>query len=178
VTALAEETTVDALLVPIEDGYSALVDAADYEWVSRYRWRILRGHNGKIYATSSVTSRSIYMHRLIADTPAGHETDHINGNGLDNRRTNLRIATCSQNSANMWKPRRPDGSPASSIFKGVTWHKKNHKWIAKIHVAGHSKYLGSFASEAEAARAYDSAAEAAWGHFARLNFPRCGEVAA
>lgn len=91
----------------------------------------------------------VYMHRLIAGTPAGKETDHINGNGLDNRRANLRVATASQNSANTRKPRI--GRPHSSRYKG-----------------------GRFNAEDEAARAYDSAAVAAWGEFARTNFEQTG----
>jgi hypothetical protein len=78
----------------------------------------------------------------------------------------------------MWKPRRPDGRAHTSIYKGVHWAKGSRKWVAKIEVSGRSKYLGSFTVEADAARAYDAAAEAAWGDFARLNFPRGGEVAA
>lgn len=170
--------SAEAYRVPVEGDYEAIVDAADYEVVARYRWRVLHRHNGKVYAHASITGGSLYMHRLIAGTPAGYETDHINGNGLDNRRANLRIATRSQNSANMGKPRRPDGSPASSVYKGVTWVKGTRKWVAKITVSKRCKYLGSFASEVEAARAYDAAAEAAWGDFARLNFPHGGEVAA
>jgi hypothetical protein len=174
----ATEAPDEVRLIPIEAGHVAIVNAADYEWVARYNWLLLRGHNGKFYAHASVTGGSLYMHRLIAETPAGYETDHINGNGLDNRRANLRIATPSQNSANMWKPQRPDGRPRTSIYKGVHWAKGSRKWVAKIEVSGCSKYLGSFTVEADAARAYDAAAEAAWGDFARLNFPRGGEVAA
>ncbi len=170
----AEETC----RIEIEEGYSAIVDLVDKELVEAYCWRLLRGHNGKLYAYAQVKPSPVYMHRLIARTPIGHETDHINGDGLDNRRANLRIATPSQNSANMWKPRRPDGRPHSSIYKGVTLCKLSGKWQAKITVAQHCRSLGRFTSEIEAARAYDAAAEAAWGDFARLNFPRGGEVAA
>jgi hypothetical protein len=164
--------------IEIEQGYSAIIDLADKELVTPYSWRLLRGHNGKVYAYTQTKSGPVYMHRLIARTPVGRETDHINGDGLDNRRSNLRVATCSQNSANMWKPRRPDGSATTSRFKGVTWDRSRSKWQAKITVDQHCKNLGRFDSEEDAARAYDAAAVAHWGAFARLNFPNDGEVAA
>jgi hypothetical protein len=146
----------------------ALVDSADYPLVTEFRWYLLRGHNGKLYA---YTGRSTYMHRLIAQTQPGFETDHVNGDGLDNRRANLRTATASQNRANMGKPRRPDGSVHSSRFKGVSWDKSRSKWQAKIVWRGKHKNLGRYESEELAARVYDLAALTQWGEFAQLNFP-------
>lgn len=162
--------------IDIGDGHSAIIELADKELVAPYPWRPLRGHNGKVYVYAQTSSGPVYMHRLIARTPVGRETDHINGDGLDNRRSNLRIATCSQNSANMWKPRRPDGSATSSRFKGVSWDRSRSKWQSKITTDGRCKNLGRYDSEEAAARAYDAAAEAQWGAFARLNFPSGGEV--
>jgi hypothetical protein len=162
--------------IPVGD-QSALVDTVDYGLVAGYRWRILRGHAGKVYAYARVAGRLIYMHRLVAGTPAGMETDHINGDGLDNRRANLRPATPSQNRANTGKPRRPDGSRPSSRFKGVSWHRGRGKWVAKLAIrdaaTGERRYLnlGRYESEEAAARAYDAAAVAQWGAFARPNFP-------
>jgi hypothetical protein len=156
--------------IPVGD-YYALVDAADHDVVAGYRWRVLNGHNGKLYACTMVAGLCVYMHRLVALTPDGYETDHINGNGLDNRRVNLRSATPSQNSANMWKPRRPDLSQHSSRYKGVSWDKSRRKWQAKITVAQRCRSLGRYDRDDDAARAYDAAALAAWGEFAWLNFP-------
>ncbi|MFF3620002.1 AP2 domain-containing protein [Streptomyces sp. NPDC002467] len=164
--------------VDVKGGHSALIDVADLPLVSQYTWRPLKGHNGKLYAYAMAGRSAVYMHRLIAGTPAGLETDHVNGDGLDNRRSNLRVATCSQNSANTWKPRRSDGSTATSRFKGVTWDRSRSKWQAKITVDQHCKSLGRYDSEEEAARAYDAAAAARWGAFARLNFPVTREAAA
>lgn len=155
----------EATLIPVGPTHFAIVDAADFATAEAYKWYVLRGHTGKLYAYSQRT----YLHRLIAGTPKGYETDHINGNGLDNRRANLRTASRSQNSANTWKPRRAGG--CSSKYKGVSWRKGRGKWAAYIQVNGKTTNLGSFASEADAARAYDIAALAAWGQFARLNFP-------
>lgn len=157
--------------VPVKGGYTALIDESDYALVAGYRWRALKGHNGKVYAYAHVSGGSVYMHRVIAGTESGFETDHVNGDGLDNRRGNLRTATASQNSANAWKPRRPDGSPHSSIFKGVSWDKGRGKWQAQIALHGRSKNLGRYLTEIEAARAYDTAALAQWGEFAKVNFP-------
>lgn len=153
--------------VAVGRAHAALVDAADLALVEGHRWHLLRGHNGKLYAYASGT---LYMHRLIAGTQPGYETDHINGDGLDNRRSNLRSATASQNRANMGKPRRPRGATPSSAYKGVSWDRSRGRWQAKIQVAGQHRNLGRYDDEAQAARAYDAAAVAAWGDFAAVNF--------
>lgn len=88
------------------------------------------------------------------------EVDHKNGNGLDNRKCNLRIATSSQNKANT-KIRRDN----TSGFKGVIWHKASNKWMARVA----DKYLGLFRSKYEAAKAYNQKAKEMFGEFARLN---------
>jgi hypothetical protein len=92
--------------------------------------------------------------------------DHRNGNSLDNRRDNLRLATNSQNQYN--KRKKPN---TSSRFLGVAFHKKNRKWTAYLQASGKRIYLGSFNSEIEAARVRDAAAKKHRGEFARLNFP-------
>lgn len=171
--------------IDLGNGYVAIVDAADYRTVRPYSWAPLIGHNGKVYAMAHGGTRrgTVYLHRLIAGTTAGQETDHRDGDGLNNRRANLRTASPSQNRANMGKPRRPDGAAHTSQYKGVTWRKDMDSWSAKITavdpILGRSRCrsLGMFADEAEAARAYDAAALAQWGEFARLNFPRGEEVA-
>jgi hypothetical protein len=158
--------------VPLTQGYFALVDAADAERVSKCSWSVA-AHGTNIYARRGYTeggrNRSQFLHTFIM----GHASaDHINGNGLDNRRSNLRPATRSQNMGNTRKTR------GSSRFKGVKWRADRGKWSAQIMVNRQAARLGTFTSEVEAALAYDKAARAGWGEFAALNFPGPGERSA
>ena len=146
-------------------GRVALVDEADYETVGGYRWYVAQykrvdGTLGAIYAQ---TSGSRKMHRLITGYAL---TDHINRNGLDNRRCNLRPATKAQNRANSSKQ-----AGSSSRFKGVVRYGTAGKWRALIAHGGRVVSLGYYVSDVDAARAYDVAAIAYWGPFAGTNFP-------
>jgi flagellar basal body rod protein FlgC len=105
------------------------------------------------------------MHRLIMNTPDGMDTDHINSNGLDNRRQNLRICTHAENLAN-----RKKQISNTSGYKGVSWDKSCKKWAANISICGKYKKLGRFTDLVEAARAYDAAAKEVYGEFAKPNF--------
>jgi len=98
--------------------------------------------------------------------PPGMMIDHINGNGLDDRRANMRTCTNQQNMRNLRKRRS-----GSSIYKGVYYDKRRRTWYARICHNGKNIHLGTFATEIEAARAYDRAARRLFGEFARLNFP-------
>ena len=103
------------------------------------------------------------MHNVIAGAP---QVDHVNGDGLDNRRANLRPASTAQNARNRSRP-----STNRSGFKGVSWVRDRGHWRAGIKVDGRSLNLGSFADPVEAAKAYDEAARRLHGKFARPNFP-------
>lgn len=103
------------------------------------------------------------MHRLILSAPKNLEVDHKNGNTLDNRRSNLRLCTRSQNAANIPTNR------AKSGLRGVYFSKQKNKWKATITEGGREKHLGYFLDKESAARAYDKAAEESFGDFARLN---------
>lgn len=167
VTATLTEPATIAL--PIDDD-TVFIDATDLPLIAGHHWRILQTRAPwRRYAYARIDGRTVYMHRLIANTPPGYETDHENRNGLDNRRANLRTATRSQNRANIAKPVRADGGKASSRYKGVSWDCTRDLWLAKIHVNGTARNLGRYRDEDEAARAYNEAAVAAWGEFARLN---------
>lgn len=162
----------ELILIPVGKHHHALVDSADLALVNDRAWQLLCGHRDKLYAYA----KGEYMHRLIAETAPGYETDHVNGDGLDNRRSNLRPATASQNRANMGKPRRPDGLSHTSQFKGVSWDKDRGRWQSKITVLGKCRNLGRYDAEADAARAYDRAAFEAWGEFAVLNLLAAGDM--
>jgi hypothetical protein len=112
-------------------------------------------------------ARIVSLHREIMNNPDGLLVDHANGDGLDNRRTNLRLATHSQNQFN----KRKTKSKTSSRFIGVYFEKRKNRWMARIHYHGKRIWLGSFKSEFDAAKAYDAAAKKYHGEFARLNFP-------
>jgi len=116
---------------------------------------------GAVYAGRHEHGRLVLMHRQIMNPPQGKLVDHTNGNGLDNRRGDLRICTARENSHN----RRPHAGKTSSKFIGVVRHR--HKWMAR---AG-GEYLGVFDDEAEAARARDRKARELYGEHAWLNFP-------
>lgn len=110
------------------------------------------------------------MHNEVIRPPKGLINDHINRNGLDNRKANLRPVTRAQNTLNrLYKFKRKD-SP--SKYKGVTWHKYTKKWQAQICYAGKHKFVGYFNDEIQAAKAYDAAAIKYHKDFAVLNFPK------
>ena len=162
-----------ATWIPLTQGLFALVDEADVELVSGYTWHAKRASEARgWYAIASGRGlRRLRMHRLLLDEPTG-DVDHINGNGLDNRRSNLRPADRSHNLANSRK--RAD---TSSRFKGVYFCRANGRWAAEA-TKGKKQFLGYHDAEEDAARAYDAAARRLFGEFASLNFPLAGEQGA
>ena len=155
--------------IPLTQGKVALVDDADYERVSKYKWYAWRGGAGPFYARRNVASgrrqqKTVKLHRFILGFPDSF-IDHVNHNGLDNRRSNLRLCTRSQNQQN----RLPERGKTSA-YKGVNWNKRNRIWYAKIKHNGKGFHLGCFRSEVRAAKAYDDAAKENFGEFAYLNF--------
>ena len=144
--------------IKLSDGSVVLVDADDYEFLSKLKWKATK--RGYVYTT-------ITMHRLVVNAPQGKEVDHVNGDGRDNRKENLRLCTRSQNIANTKKPRRQGG--CSSKFKGVCWDRRVKKWSARVQTGGNS-YRKYFDTEEEAALAYDEMAKEHFGEYARPNF--------
>lgn len=145
--------------IPLTQGKVALVDDEDYErLVAMGKWQFVNG-----YASKGIwPNKSIKMHRLIMDTPIGFETDHINGNKLDNRRKNLRVCTTAENQLNRGVPKNN-----TSGFKGV--HKFRNKWRSSIKINSRRVHLGLFTCPIEAASAYNEAAIKYHGEFAKLN---------
>jgi hypothetical protein len=161
--ALAE----GAKLIPVTQRKFAIVDTEDYGWLNKYKWFVFC-QNPTCYAgrTGVNSNRHILMHREILNCPPDLVVDHINHNGLDNRKQNLRICTRSQNNRN----RRPQGK--TSRYKGVCRDKRRDKFVARIYLNGKQIHLGYFDDEIAAAKAYDKAARELFGQFAYLNFPQ------
>jgi hypothetical protein len=156
--------------IPLTQGKVAIVDDDDYERLAKYKWCTYRSETGTWYVVRGEMStrgyRHVRMHRAVLNAKPGEHCDHINGNGLDNRKSNLRIATNQQNS---WNRRKPINGIAR--YKGVRAKQSNGKWTAQITIGGHHRYIGTFPTQEEAARAYDKAAMAVFGEYAKLNFP-------
>lgn len=151
--------------VPLTQGYVALIDEEDWPLVAGYKWHAIRVRR-VVYAQASAEGGAVYMHRVITGAAKGQEVDHINDDGIDNRRANLRICSTRQNQYNS-RSRR--GS--SSRFKGVGFNISKNRWVAEINIEGRRIYLGRHRTEEAAARAYDKAARKYQGEFARLNLP-------
>lgn len=144
-----------------------LIDAEDYELVSKHRWHILIAkHTSYANAKTKIDNKwtTVQMHRLIMSAPKDKQVDHRDGNGLNNRKENLRLCTNHQNSMNKKKHRK-----WSSKYRGVHWHKKSKKWYAGIRVKGNRIHLGVFKDEIDAAEAYNEGAIKHFGEFANLN---------
>ncbi|MHC4461417.1 MAG: AP2 domain-containing protein [Planctomycetota bacterium] len=159
----------DYCKIPLTQGRFAKVDPSDYIWISQFRWHC-KINKTTIYAVRTVTvagkSKRISMHRMIMNTPPHLVCDHINHDGLDNRRAYLRNCTIKQNNANSRSAKN-----ASSKYKGVSWNKTRKKWAAYIKKDYKQLYLGLFENETEAAKVYDKMAKKLFGKFAQLNFP-------
>lgn len=141
----------------------AIVDDSDFEMLSQWKWSAMQdAHHEKWYAMRKDGHKTILMHRLITDAPSGLDVDHIDNDGLNNRRGNLRICTRSQNLAN--QPAKPNNI---SGYKGASWDKRTGRWIAFISVENKNINLGRFDTPKEAHEAYITAAQKYFGEFAR-----------
>lgn len=153
--------------IPLTQGQVAIVDDEDHEWLSQYKWCCARRRAARGVSNGKGSSRMHFMHNYIMSPPPGYVVDHINGDGLDNRRSNLRICTQAENLRNRGKFR----GKRASIYKGVSRSPKSriNPWVATIKIDGKIIRLGSFPTENDAALAYNEAALRYHGKFARLN---------
>jgi len=159
--------------IPLSQGKFALVDDEDFDFLMQWKWHFFKTGNslyagrGKHlgYFNGKKKGTTILMHREINKTPDGFDTDHIDGNGLNNQKSNLRTATRSQNQRN-----RSRKSPnKSSKFKGVSWQKQAGKWHASIRIGDKTIHLKNHDKEVDAAKAYNVAAIKYFGEFSCLN---------
>lgn len=149
-------------------GYKILIDIEDIPIFEKYNWYVNSADKIRYYVVAKVYNngkvKNIKLHRIIMNAPTNLYIDHINGNGLDNRRCNLRLCTNQQNQGNSRKRKK-----TSSIFKGVSWQKDKKKWRATITFNAKQLFLGLYNNEILAANAYDTKALELFGEFAYLN---------
>jgi len=150
--------------IPLTQGKYAVVDAADYERAAPFSWHASNS-GARTYAYSNMNGKTVSLHRFLMNAPKGLVVDHIDHDGLNDRRSNLRVCTQRQNLYNS----RPKGK--SSRFKGVCWDKARKRWVVYIRHGGRTRFVGHFTDEIEAAKAYDRAAAELFGEYAYLNFP-------
>ena len=147
-------------------GASTLVDDVDLPLLLTFAWRV--GTHGYLERGGG-GRKTVFLHRLISAPDAGQEVDHINGHKLDNRRSNLRNCTRTENARNVGlSAQRKHGMDLKGISRNL---RNSPKWTAYINVGGRQIYLGSFETAIGAAKAYDAAARRLFGAFARTNFP-------
>lgn len=157
--------------IKLNHGYYAILDKKDYIKLKKYTW-FIRNNKNTIYVErwGKKEQPHIHMHREIMNPKYNEQVDHINGNGLDNRRCNLRICSQSQNQANS-KIRKDN----TSGYKGITFHKATNKWQAQIQINKERKHLGVFSDIKEAKKTYDEALIKYFGIFAKTNKEILGE---
>lgn len=153
--------------VPLTQGYFAIIDASDAGAVGKFNWRVQEDRSGLRYAHRSGKSNEwIGLHRFLMNPAEGFVVDHINGDGLDCRRANMRVTTRHGNLMN-----RRAASKNRSGYKGVRYRADKRQWVANIGHLGKTYHLGMFQDAESAARAYDVKARELHGAHARLNFP-------
>lgn len=152
--------------IKLTRGFATLVDDEDFNVLNQHKWCAVPSGGETFYAVRKEWNgkgkqRAVWMHRLLINTPVGMFTDHIDGNGLNNQKSNLRICTNSQNQFNKGKSKRN-----SSGYKGVSWFKPMGKWDVRISAHKRQIHIGYFDSKEEAARAYLEAEKTHHGEFA------------
>lgn len=148
----------DYALIELTKGFFTKVDISDLPLLDGWNWCAQKSNADLVYARASRVvdgrNKGVLLHRFLLDAPKDRHVDHINGDGLDNRRSNLRLATHSQN---LWNQRRRKDN--RSGLKGASFIKKYGRWQAQIKTFGKKKHLGYFDTAEEAHAAYCTAAE-------------------
>ena len=164
-----KEVTIDGdiAFVPLTKGFVSIIDSADAELVGQFNWYARTGIRETPYAIR-VDQRGeknlhIGLHRMLLNPPKGLHVDHVDGNGLNNRRSNLRVATPAENQRN-----RGLHINNTSGYKGVGWDKQRGKWLAQIELSGKTTRLGRYATKELAHAAYCEAAKMHFGQFANF----------
>lgn len=158
--------------IPLTRGYHAIVDLEDYERVAARKWSLAADNGGThLYAEGHVPGsgqhgRKERLHRFILGAKPGEKVDHRNGDGLDNRRENLRLCTNAENQRNC----KVYSCKRGSAYKGVDRPNGHAGFRARIRIDGKQHHLGYFPDELSAARCYDDNARRLFGDFARPNF--------
>lgn len=153
---------------------TAIVDDEDFEYLSnnfkwiackkRDAWYVKAHLHSKYYGEANNKSRHVYMHRILLNAKNNEQVDHINGDGLDNRRENLRICDNAQNHWNVGKQKNN-----KSGFKGVSFCKLTNSWKVRIHIRNKEKWLGRYKDINEAVKIYNEAVMKYYGEFGRVN---------
>lgn len=162
-------------MLVLTQGMTAMVDDDDWKRVSRIQWYPL-SQNSATYAqgvdkTASKGKQRVYLHRVILNAPSDMQVDHINHNGLDCRKENLRLCTHQQNH---WNSLRKRTKQQTIAYKGVFKDSRNgytNIWVANITIHGKQRTLGHYRTDIAAGLAYDRAAREVFGEFAHPNFP-------
>ena len=150
----------DTAYVPLTRGYEAIIDAEDAPLVAQYNWRAMVDDRAIYAVRHKAGGGSVLLHRELMEAEHGYEVDHIDGDGLNNRRSNIRAATKTQN---QWNRRRPVTN--KSGVKGVYWSAREKRWLAQIGVRGKRIHLGYFSDLEAAAAAYAAACTKLHGEF-------------
>ncbi len=153
--------------IKLGNGLFSLIDDRDLISVSKFNWYTSESKKGKFYV-KRLESPQIYLHRFLMDSPEGKQIDHINGNRLDNRKSNLRMVSQTQNNYNSIKR-----IGTTSKFKGVFYDKSGKRikrWTTQGRILGKKTFLGRYLTQEEAAKTYDTFALKHYGEFAKTNF--------
>lgn len=156
--------------IELSKGFVALVDDEDFDKISQYKWHYhFKPNRNTNYARTYIGKiddvyTKQYMHRMIMKPADGQAVDHIDGNGLNNQRSNLRLATTAANARNAKKR-----SGSTSKYKGVSWYPNRNQWVGNITINYKRIHLGYFDTETDAAKAYNKKALEINPTFSRIN---------